>query len=152
MIATAGSEEKARRLRALGADATIDHGATPEWHERVRELTGGLGVDHHVVEVTGRLEAAIRASAIEGEIAFVGLLADDEGLPPIDAKLLWMSGADVRTLAVGSRSQFEAMNATIEARRLQPVIDRVFGFDEAPDAYRYYESAKPFGKIVIAHA
>jgi NADPH:quinone reductase-like Zn-dependent oxidoreductase len=150
VIATTGSGEKVERLRALGAAEAIDHRATPDWPERVRELTGGLGVEH-VVEVTGRLEPAIQASALEGEIAFVGRLAYDEGLSPIDPTLLWTSGAAVRPIAVGSRSQFEAMNETLEAHRIEPVIDRVFGFDEAVDAYRYYETTRPFGKIVIAH-
>ena len=150
VISTTGSDEKAQRLCALGADETINYVATPDWHERVRELTGGAGVDH-VVEVTGRLEQAISSTALEGEIAYVGLLSDDDGLPPIDAKLLWMSGADVRTIAVGSRAQFVAMNRAIEANGIEPVIDRVFGFDEAAEAYRYYENARPFGKVVIAH-
>ena len=150
VISTTGSDEKAHRLRALGADATINSATTPAWHERVRELTGGLGVDH-VVEVTGRLEQTISSTAVEGEIAYVGLLSDDDGLPPVDARLLWLSGADVRTIAVGSRAQFVAMNRAIETNRIEPVIDRVFGFDEAIEAYRYYEGARPFGKVVIAH-
>ncbi len=150
VIATTSSEAKARRLRELGADEVIDYRATPAWHERVRELTGGAGVDH-VVETTGRLEQSIRSAATEGEIAFVGLLSDDAGLPPIDAKLLWMSGADVRTVAVGSRAQFRAMARAIQVGRLKPVIDRVFAFDDAVEAYRYYEHAQPLGKVVIAH-
>jgi NADPH:quinone reductase-like Zn-dependent oxidoreductase len=96
VIATTSSEAKARRLRELGADEVIDYRATPDWHERVRELTGGAGVDH-VVETTGRLVQSIQSAATEGEIAFVGLLSNDTGLPSIDAKLLWMSGTDIRT-------------------------------------------------------
>ena len=150
VISTTGSDEKAERLRALGSDETINYVRTPNWHERVRELTGGIGVDH-VVEVTGRLEQSIHSTAIEGEIAYVGLLADDDGLPPVDAKLLWMSAADVRTIAVGSRAQFIAMSRAIEANGIEPVIDRVFAFDEAAAAYRHYERSRPFGKVVIAH-
>ncbi|MGH2713661.1 MAG: zinc-dependent alcohol dehydrogenase family protein [Thermoleophilaceae bacterium] len=151
VIATAGSGEKAERLRALGADEAIDYRATPNWHELVRELTGG-GVDH-VVEVTGCLEQSVRATAMKGEIAFVGLLSDGgNGVPSLDPSLLWLSGADVRTVAVGTRAHFEAMSRAIEANAIEPVIDRVFPFAEAVDAYRYYESARPFGKVVIAHS
>jgi threonine dehydrogenase-like Zn-dependent dehydrogenase len=50
---------------------------------RVRELTEGVGVDH-VVEVTGALGDAVAAVARQGEIAFVGLLADRDGLAPLD--------------------------------------------------------------------
>lgn len=41
------------------------------------------------------------------------------------------------------------MNDLITARRLRPVPDRTFPFNEAVAAYRYYESARPFGKVVI---
>jgi NADPH:quinone reductase-like Zn-dependent oxidoreductase len=151
VIATAGSSEKAGRLRALGADEAIDYRATPNWHELVRELTGG-GVDH-VIEVAGQLEQSVHATAPNGEIAFVGLLSDSgAGLPSLDPRLLWLSGADIRTVAVGTRAHFEAMTRAIEANAIEPVIDRVFRFDEAVDAYRYYESARPFGKVVITHS
>lgn len=150
VIATTSNADKAERLRGLGADETINYREIPNWPERVRELTGGAGVDH-VVEVTGDLEPAIQSAAVECEIAFVGLLADNEELPAVDPKLLWMSGADVRTLAVGNRSQFEAMLRLITEHRIEPVVDRVFGFDNAADAYRYYESVQPFGKVVITH-
>ncbi|MBB3733124.1 zinc-binding dehydrogenase [Nonomuraea dietziae] len=36
------------------------------------------------------------------------------------------------------------------ARRLRPVIDRVFAFDDAPAAYRHHASGEAFGKVVIA--
>ncbi|WP_318836385.1 zinc-binding dehydrogenase [Actinomadura rudentiformis] len=49
----------------------------------------------------------------------------------------------------GSRAQFIAMNRAVEVNRLKPVIDRVFSFDDAPGAYRYYASGRAFGKVVI---
>jgi NADPH:quinone reductase-like Zn-dependent oxidoreductase len=42
------------------------------------------------------------------------------------------------------------MNRAIEVNTLRPAIDRVFTFDEAPDAYRCYEDAAPLGKVVVA--
>ena len=150
VIATAGGEAKAAPLLELGADDLIDRHATPDWPMRVRELTDGAGADH-VVEVTGLLEPAIEATALKGEIAFVGLLSDEQGLPPIDPKMLWLSGADVRTVTVGSHAQFRALNRAFEVNRLEPVIDSVFDFADSPAAYRYYESARPVGKVVLAH-
>jgi NADPH:quinone reductase-like Zn-dependent oxidoreductase len=120
-----------------------------DWAARVRTLTDGVGVDH-LVEVTGALGDTLKAVAMQGEIAFVGLLGDTDGLGPLDVKQLWLAGANVRTLAVGSYAQFVAMTRAISTNRIRPVVDRVFAFDDAPDAYRYYESAKPFGKVVIS--
>jgi NADPH:quinone reductase-like Zn-dependent oxidoreductase len=150
VIATAGSDEKAKWLLALGADEVINYCSSPAWSERVRALTGGRGADH-VIEVAGTLEQSAKSIAFEGEIAFVGLLGRDAGLTAIDPGVLWTSALKVRAIAVGSRAQFTAMNRAIEVNRLKPVIDRVFSFDEAVDAYRYYEDVQPFGKVVIAH-
>jgi NADPH:quinone reductase-like Zn-dependent oxidoreductase len=148
VIATTSSDEKAERLRALGADEVIDYRATPAWHERVHALTGGRGADH-VIEVAGMLEQSIRSVAVGGEIAFVGLLGADGDPARIDPRLLFGASAVVRPIAVGSRTQFMAMNRAIEVNRLRPVVDRVFAFDDAVDAYRYYEAAQPLGKVVI---
>jgi NADPH:quinone reductase-like Zn-dependent oxidoreductase len=45
---------------------------------------------------------------------------------------------------------FEAMNRAVELNALKPVIDKVFGFDDAPAAYRHMAAGAHFGKIVIA--
>ncbi len=41
------------------------------------------------------------------------------------------------------------MNSAITQHRLEPVIDRVFPFEESHDAFRHLESGQHFGKIVI---
>ena len=148
VIATAGSDEKAARLTELGADAVINHTITPDWAKQVRELTDGRGVDH-VVDVAGGLNESVRAVATGGEIAFVGSLG---GADPIDARLLFTSAATVRPIALGHRAHFEAMNKAITEAQLHPVIDRVFPFDETPDAFRYYSNGAGFGKVVISHS
>jgi NADPH2:quinone reductase len=44
VIAVAGGEEKANLAKAEGADVVIDHNATPDWVDAVKEASGG-GVD-----------------------------------------------------------------------------------------------------------
>ena len=58
----------------------------------------------------------------------------------------------IEGILVGSAAMFEAMNRAIEAGGIRPVIDRVFPFDAAPDAFRHLEAARHVGKIVIALA
>ncbi|MGA5763040.1 zinc-dependent alcohol dehydrogenase family protein [Nonomuraea bangladeshensis] len=147
VLATTGDAAKAGRLRALGVDEVVVRG-DGDWPERVRALTdGGRGVDR-VVDVVGDLPRALRAVAMSGEVALVGFLG---GEPPVlDPRALFGAGARVRPLAVGSRAQFEAMNRAIEAGGLRPVVDRVFGFEEAVAAFRHYAEERPFGKVVIA--
>ncbi|MBA3316075.1 MAG: zinc-binding dehydrogenase, partial [Planctomycetaceae bacterium] len=57
----------------------------------------------------------------------------------------------VQGIYVGSVEMFAAMNRAIEAAKMKPVIDRVFGFDEAMDAYRLLKSGRHFGKVVVSH-
>ena len=60
-----------------------------------------------------------------------------------------MKSIRVQGIFVGSREMFEAMNRAIAAHRIRPVVDRVFGFEEAREAMRYMESGAHFGKVVI---
>ena len=50
---------------------------------------------------------------------------------------------------VGSRAMFESMNRAIEVNKIKPVVDRVFSFDDALEAYRVQASGNFFGKVVI---
>jgi NADPH:quinone reductase-like Zn-dependent oxidoreductase len=56
----------------------------------------------------------------------------------------------IRGIYVGSRQNFVEMNRAIEQTRLRPVVDRVFSFAEAREAFTTMENASHFGKIVIA--
>jgi hypothetical protein len=43
---------------------------------------------------------------------------------------------------------FRRMNAAITHHRMLPVIDKVFAFGSALDAFKHLESASHFGKLV----
>jgi len=55
----------------------------------------------------------------------------------------------VHGIYVGSRVMFEQMNAAVTVAKLHPVIDHVFEFNEAQEAFQHMQSASHFGKIVI---
>ncbi len=44
------------------------------------------------------------------------------------------------------------MNRAIAVNRLKPVIDRVFSFNDARAAHKYYEEQPHFGKVVISQS
>ena len=70
----------------------------------------------------------------------------------VDINILYGAGATVRVVFAGNRAHFTAMNRAITVNRLRPIIDRVFLFHDALSAFRYYETGKAFGKIVISHS
>jgi NADPH:quinone reductase-like Zn-dependent oxidoreductase len=149
VIATSGSEAKLSRARILGADETINYIRTPDWERTVWDLTGKRGVDH-VIEVggAGTLEKSLQSVRYGGRVSLIGVLSGLGGTVnplPVLAKSVTMQG-----IYVGSREMFETMNRAIAQASLRPVIDRVFPFAEAPEAYRYLQSAAHTGKVVIA--
>ncbi|GHJ54308.1 alcohol dehydrogenase [Nonomuraea sp. TT08I-71] len=146
VIATTSRAEKEQRLRDLGADEVVNYRTVPDWHTTVGDITGGRGADW-VVDTAGTLEQSLKSLAINGHVAFVGSLSGD--WPPLDPRLVFGVAATIRALAVGSYAQFIRLNEIITAHQLRPVIDRVFPFEEAGAAFRYYESTSPFGKVII---
>ncbi|MGO4683542.1 zinc-dependent alcohol dehydrogenase family protein [Hyphomicrobium sp. 2TAF46] len=149
VIAITSSDEKAERLKALGADEVVNYQRQPEWHLAVREATSGRGVDH-VIEIggVGTLERSIQATAMAGHIELIGTLA---GGGSLDAAAFARNIVTMRWASVGSRGDFEAMNRAIAVQHLHPVIDRIFPFVEARQAYRHFQSRSHFGKVVIRH-
>jgi NADPH:quinone reductase-like Zn-dependent oxidoreductase len=88
----------------------------------------------------------MRAVAYGGHIALIGLLAGFQG--DTSPHLLMMKGACLHGIFVGNRTMLEELGAAIDANRFKPVIDRVFAFEAAVDAFRY-QKAGAFGKVVI---
>jgi NADPH:quinone reductase-like Zn-dependent oxidoreductase len=150
VIATSSSAAKAERLKKMGAEAVIDYRATPDWDKETMKLTGGRGADITVeVGGAGTLPRSFLATRLGGRIVVIGLLS---GMAEVDPMPILRRNLRVQGLYVGNRQMFEAMNRAIEAAGLKPVIDKVFPFAQARDAYRHLKSQNHFGKIVIAHA
>ena len=95
----------------------------------------------------GTLQKSINALAREGKIALIGLLTGREG--GVNPYPLMFKGGSIHGVYVGDRSMFLEMNRAIEVSGLKPVIDRVFPFEQAVDAYRYQASGQMVGKVVI---
>lgn len=149
VIVTSSSDDKLARVKRLGASAGINYVATPDWDKEVQRLTAGRGVDC-VVEVggVGTLQTSINALARDGQIALIGLLTGREG--GVNPYGLMFKGGSIHGVYVGDRSMFLEMNRAIDVSGLKPVIDRVFPFEQAIDAYKYHASGQMIGKVVIA--
>ena len=148
VIATSGSDAKLERALEMGASDGINYKSTPDWDKKVRDLTGGQGVDH-VVEVggAGTLPRSLKSVRTGGHVAMIGVLTTGDNL---DLRPVIMRSIRLQGIYVGSRAMFEAMNRAIVANQLRPIIDRVFPFDQAADAYAHLESGAHFGKVVIS--
>jgi NADPH:quinone reductase-like Zn-dependent oxidoreductase len=112
------------------------------------EFTGGRGVDH-VVEVggAGTLVKSFGAIRLGGKISMIGGLSGPA--TELNPGLIMARRANIQGISVGSTQMFEAMSRVIATSNIKPVIDKVFGFDEAKAAYQHMASGAHFGKIVI---
>ncbi|WP_315787401.1 MULTISPECIES: NAD(P)-dependent alcohol dehydrogenase [unclassified Bradyrhizobium] len=149
VIATSSSETKIARLTSLGADITLNYKTTPNWGKKAREITG-QGVDL-VVEVggVGTLNESIRATKIGGTIAFIGVLA---GAPASELRLplMVMQQQRLQGVTVGSVDDLQALANAFALHQGKPVVDRVFPFAEAREAFHYKASGAHLGKVAIA--
>jgi NADPH:quinone reductase-like Zn-dependent oxidoreductase len=147
-IITSSSDEKLAKAKALGAVGGVNYKTNADWEKPVLALTNGAGVQQ-ALEVGGKdsLSHAVASLGPGGHIALIGGLGGFGGDVP--AMALMTANRSVSGIYVGSRENFEAMNAFIAKHRLKPVIDKVFEFKDAPAAYDYMENGSFFGKIVI---
>lgn len=148
VIVTSSSDEKLERAKALGARHGINYRTTPAWGAAVKELTGGEGVDH-VVELggAGTLEQSLRAVRPGGQISLIGVLAG--GAQQLNIVPILMQNIRVQGILVGSREMFEALNRAFTLHECRPVIDRVFDFEQAPQAFEFLKNGQHFGKVCI---
>jgi len=149
VVATSSSDWKLERLKALGADLTINYRSTPEWGKEVRRLTGGRGVDH-VVEIggAGTFSQSIIACTEGGHISMIGVLAGYKG--EVSTAAIMGRQLRVQGITVGSRVQQLDMIRAIELHGIRPVIDSEYPLESLADAFRHQESGRHFGKICLA--
>ncbi len=144
VIITSSSDEKLARARALGADQTINYRSKPDWAAEALSMTGGVGVDVAVdVGGPGTLNETLKAVRSGGRISLMGVLTGFQG--PIDTVSILRKRITLQGIYVGPVAMLDAVTRT----GVNPVIDRVFAFDEAEQAYATLAAAGHFGKLVI---
>jgi len=145
---TSSSDAKLEHARSLGAAETVNYKSTPEWDKEVWKLSGKRGVDH-VVEVggPGTLEKSMNSVAANGQVALIGVLTGFGAAPSLFP--LVVRNARIDGIYVGSRADFEALNAFITAHQIKPIIDRSFSFEESRAAFEYMATGAHFGKVTI---
>ena len=133
-------------MKKLGADHVLNYKTDPTWGETARKLTpDGEGVDH-VIEVGGEatLGQSLKATKHEGIISIIGMVGSGRTgeVPQIMDAL--SSVVIFRGVYVGSKEMMEEMVDAIEANDIRPVLDEVFPFEKAKDAYQYQVSEFAF--------
>jgi NADPH:quinone reductase len=158
VIGTSGSADKLAKLATLGLDVGVATRAGG-FHEPTMKATGNQGVDLVVNNVGGTVFAeCVRSLAYQGRLATVGYLdrtlKAEIDLEALHAKRLHLFGVSNKLRPAAERAQtvraFERDFMPLFADgRLEPVVDRVFGFDELAAAHAYFDSNAMVGKVVV---
>jgi NADPH:quinone reductase-like Zn-dependent oxidoreductase len=147
VIATAGSEEKLEKARALGADETINY-TRADWPKEVRRLTGGRGVDV-VFEHTGAetWPGSILALKKDGRLVTCGATSGFDART--DLRQVFYRHLNLLGSFMGSKSELLDALVFVERGSIRAVVDRTLPLAEARRAHELIEDRAQFGKLVL---
>lgn len=160
-IATAGSDEKLGLCRGLGAAGAFNYREAP-FAPLVREANAGRGVDV-IVDFVGKdhFEQNLDLLETDGRIVFLAMLSGAEidgfSLATLLRKRISMTGSTLRARLPEYKARLTHEFVEYTAPQfadgtLQPVVDRIFSFDEADAAHAYMAENRTRGKIVLVWA
>lgn len=147
VFATAGSEAKLERARALGASAVIDH-HKQDIAEEIKLLTNRRGVDvviEHVGEATW--SKSVRSLARGGRLVTCGATTGPNGT--LDLQALFSKQLTIHGSYMGTKGELMHAAQFFFTGQLKPVIDRTYPLADAAAAQSRLEQSGQFGKIVL---
>ena len=159
VIGTSGSADKLARLRDIGLDMAVCTRAG-DFHEAVMQATGGAGVNVVVNNVGGSVFAEeLRCLGFEGRLGMVGyvdgMLRSEIDLEALHARRLTLFGVSNKMRSPAHRAQsvpgfVRDLMPAFAAGRIQPLVDRVFPFEQLEEAREHMQADRHLGKIVLA--
>jgi NADPH2:quinone reductase len=157
VVATAGSDDKARRCERLGADLGVNY-RTEDFVQQTIAATDGRGADVILDMVGGDyVERNYAAAAVDGRIVQIAYLQGQKAtvdLRPLMQKRLVHTGSTLRPRSSAEKGVIAddlrvRVWPLLEAGRCKPIIDSVFPLPEAAKAHQRMESSAHVGKIVL---
>jgi NADPH2:quinone reductase len=151
VITTVGAGWKAEAATALGADGVIDHYAE-DVATRVRELTGGAGVDVALDPVgAATFTAAMKSLRTEGRYVTTGVTAGHRAelhLGRVFERGLTVTGVG-RPTNDRIREVLLGLLAMVADGRVKPAVHAVLPLEQVAAAHELLESSAVFGKVVL---
>ena len=158
VIGTSGSDEKLKKLAAMGLDVAI-RTRKPDFHEQVMKATGGKGVDLVVNNVGGSVFAeCVKSLGFEGRLATVGyvdgVMKSEIDIEALHSKRLRLFGVSNKMRNAAQRGVtvkgfHEGFPAAVRGGKAKPLVDRVYDFKDLPEAKARMEADAHVGKIVV---
>lgn len=153
VIATVSSAAKAERASAGGADAVVNY-RTEDVAARVRDITGGAGVDHVVdVDFGGNLAATLGCVRANGSIAIYATNGDRTPRVPVGDLMqrnvsLYPMSLPGSPHPARKRAQQDIARWIATGQRMLTVAER-FPLDQAASAHEAVERGDKTGTVII---
>ncbi|MFO7767982.1 MAG: zinc-binding dehydrogenase [bacterium] len=144
---TASTQEKIDKGMELGADVGIDY-TEHDFDEVIKELTGGRGVDVVFEHVGAEIfDANLKSLARGGRLVTCGATTG----PEVELNLRYLFVKQITLLGsyMGGRRELLEVVRGVRDGEFVPVVDRTFPLEKAPEAHRYLEDRRQFGKVVL---
>jgi len=147
VLTTVGSDDKAEKARALGADVVINY-RTGDFVAQAKQATGKRGVDV-VIESIGQetWEGSIQALAKGGRLVTCGATTGYQA--STDLRYVFFKGLSILGSTMGSRGELLRLARLIGDGRLRPIIDRVLPLEQVAEAHRAVAGRGLFGKVIL---
>jgi NADPH:quinone reductase-like Zn-dependent oxidoreductase len=147
IIASAGSDEKLRRAKELGAHEVINYNDT-SLSDAVLDMTAGDGVDVALDMVGGTiLLQTIQSLSSGGRLATVGAHAGEE--VKIDMIDFFRKHISIHGCGRSTKSGFEKVFDLMADGGLRPIIHQTFPLAQAGEAHNIMESRNFFGRMIL---
>lgn len=156
VIAAASTDEKLALAKDHGADELINY-STEDLKDRVKELSGGKGVDVVYDPVGGDLfEPAVRATGWNGRILVIGFAGGY--IPKLPVNLVLLKGSSVVGVFWGEFTRRQPKDSAQNNKELlemylqgkvRPHISQTFPLDKAADALNVLQNRQAKGKLVV---
>ncbi|WP_118987753.1 NAD(P)H-quinone oxidoreductase [Photorhabdus sp. CRCIA-P01] len=159
VIATVGSDEKAKVAHSLGADFVINY-RKEDFVDRVLKITGNHGVDM-VVDLIGGdyVNKNYKVAAKFGRIIQIGMMKGDPenlNLMPLMLKRLTHTGSTLRSRSIEEKAEIakeleKHVWPLLKSGKVSPLICKVFDLKDAADAHRMMEAGDVIGKVMLVN-
>jgi len=148
-IVTSSSDEKLKKALLLGAAGILNYRQITDVAARVKEMTGGRGVDV-ALDTVGAPTLAISMAALRrgGRVVTCGVTGGAEA--PLNLRQLYWDHLSLLGSTMGSMEDMRRLVRAAGERPIKPVLDKVFPLGEYAAAARRMEAGDQFGKIVLA--
>jgi len=152
---TASTDEKLLRLKELGLTHGINY-TREDYEERVKEITGGEGVDAAFDGLGGEHTGkSIRCLGFLGRVILFGSATGEQ--PKVNLGQLYVRGTSIHGLwlskLISNRalilSALDSMKPWIEGGAIEPQVGAVLPMERAAAAYRMLLERRNYGKVVL---